>query len=507
MSKNPAASAAPATRLGSDLRSSAGLGPDLRCPVGTAGVRPSVFGHAGEDRSSDPGAAPDPGAPLTPPARPPGFGTTRSCPTPPAAVRFGVRFLAFGLLLLFATAGQTQTLDEAIAHALAHAPDLRVLEAGVAEARASATLANPFAPAASISTTPGYATGLPIAVLGQVPAIGTVEAHRLLYDASAHAEQLTALSEVDAAVARLEARRREVAQNVAELYGRLVGGASLIASAQRRVAASETIAARTQALQKEGRARDLDVDRAILQVAMAQRREAQARARYDLDRARFSSMVGDVWAAPAQAQSPEMGTRNAGERGDVKAALTADPELRAFDVRIDALQKALVVSSAFWQPSIAAQVQYSRLFDRFGRYYNHFTPNDLSVGATVTLPLWTGGRRAATSTRVAAQLEQLKAGREARRAQLELAWSEAVTEVNEATAESNLAGRALAVAQESLRVAEELAREGRGEANDVETAEIALSDAEDETSSASAHLTAVVARFRLLRGELPHPPI
>jgi outer membrane protein TolC len=395
-----------------------------------------------------------------------------------------------------------------MAHAIAHSPDLRALEAGVAEARANATLADPFAPSASISTTPGYATGLPTAVLGQLPAIGTVEAHRLLYDPTAHAERLSAQAEIDAAVARLEARRREVAQSVAELYGRLVADGAIITSAQRRVVANETIASRTQALQKEGRARDLDVDRAALQLAMARRREAQARARDELDRMRYTNLVGDVWSAAAQAPPAETITRDAAaERGDVAAALAADPELRAFDARVDTLQRALVATSSFWQPSVAAQVQYSRLFDRFGRYYNNFTPNDLSIGATVTLPLWTGGRRAASSARLAAQLEQLKAGREARRAQLELALREAMADVREATAEVELARRAEGVAQEGLRIAEELAREGRGDANDVPAAQIALSDAEDEGSNALAHLTAVAVRFRLLRGELPHPPI
>ncbi len=416
--------------------------------------------------------------------------------------------VAIVLSLTLTSAIRAQTLDDAIIHALAHSPDLRVLEASVAEARANATLADPFAPSASVSTTPGYASGLPTAVLGQLPAIGTIEAHRLLYDPSAHVERLSAAADVDAAVARLEARRREVAQSVGELYGRLVAGDAIITSAQRRVAANETIASRTEALEKEGRARTLDVDRATLQLATARRHEAQARARQALDRTRYSSLVGDAWSPPSQTSPPESVARDAAaENGDVAAALAADSALRAFDARIDTLQRALVAVASFWQPSVAAQVQYSRLFDRFGRYYNNFTPNDLSIGASITLPLWTGGRRAAKSARVAAQLEQLKAEREARRAQLELAIREATADASEARADSELARRSQVVAQEGLRIAEELARVGRGDANDVPAAQIALADAEDEGSNALAHLIAVVARLKLLRGELPHPPI
>src|SRR5438876_8597598 len=129
----------------------------------------------------------------------------------------------------------TLSLQDAVNRAIAHSPELRMLEAQVAEARANATLANAFRPEASISTTPGYATGLPTAVLGQVPAIGTIEAHQLLYDASARAQQIGAMSQIDAAVARLESRKREIAQGAAELYARLAADAVLNASAQHRI--------------------------------------------------------------------------------------------------------------------------------------------------------------------------------------------------------------------------------------------------------------------------------
>ncbi|HEX9493477.1 MAG TPA: TolC family protein, partial [Thermoanaerobaculia bacterium] len=149
------------------------------------------------------------------------------------------------------------SLDDAITRAIARSPELRALEASVAEARATASLSDAFRPAASIGTTPGYATGLPTAVLGQVPAIATIEAHRLFYDRSAQAERLAMMSEVDAAMARLESRKRDIAMNVAELYARAAADSKLIASAERRVTAYDTIASRTDALRREGRARDI----------------------------------------------------------------------------------------------------------------------------------------------------------------------------------------------------------------------------------------------------------
>jgi outer membrane protein TolC len=316
-----------------------------------------------------------------------------------------------------------------------------------------------------------------------------VEAHRLFYDPSARAAQIGAASEVDALVARLEMRKREIAQATAELYARVTADPLLVASAQRRVAANETIASRTEALRREGRLRDLDVDRASLQLAAARRSLMQAQSRLDLDQLRLTRMYGPSSSARA--------------RDRLKPALTPssdDPELHALDARIEAVRRALDLENRLFRPSIAGQIQYSRLFDRFRRYYLSFKPDDLSVGATVTLPIWTGGHRDAASARLAAQLRQLTAQREARSGEIELVARQAEADVQQAAAEADLAARAHKVAAESLRIAEELAREGRGQPNDVPLAQIALAETDDDAANANAHLLTARARLSILRG-------
>ncbi len=385
------------------------------------------------------------------------------------------------------------SLQDAITKAIAQSPELRALEAGVAEARANATLGDAFRSAASISTTPGYATGLPTAVLGQVPAIATVETHRLLYDAAARADQIGAASQVDATIARLESRKREIAQNVAELYARVAAGRIQSPSAQRRVTAYETIAARIEALRKEGRVRDLDVDRATLQVANARRVALQARNRLELDQLRLNRMVGEP-VTLSEAKGLASGDAS------LSLSMTGDPELKSLDARIAALQRAVGLQQRLFQPSIAAQAQYMRLFDRYRRYYLNFKPDDVVVGATVTLPIWTGGHRGAAAARVRAQLQQLIFQRDLRKTEVELVLREAEVDLAQAVAESDLAARTHAIAAESSRVAEELAKEGRGEANDVPLAQIALADADDEVAKANAHKMVAQARLIILGG-------
>ena len=376
------------------------------------------------------------------------------------------------------------SLQDAITKAIAHSPELHALEASVAEAKANAALGDAFRPAASISTTPGYATGLPTAVLGQVPAIASVETHRLLYDASARAEQIGAASQIDATIARLESRKREIAQNVAELYARVAADQVQSASAQRRVTAHETIASRTIALRKEGRVRDLDVDRANLQIANAKRVALQTRNHLELDQLRLDRMVGEPVTVNGDAS--------------LSLSMTGDPELKSLDARIEALQRAVGLQHRLFQPSIAAQAQYMRLFDRYRRYYLNFKPDDFVIGATVTLPIWTGGHRGASAARAEAQLQQLISQRDLRKTEVELVMREAEVDLAQAVAEGDLAARTRAIAAESLRVAEELAKEGRGEANDVPLAQIALADAEDEVANANAHKMTAQAKLLIL---------
>jgi outer membrane protein TolC len=392
---------------------------------------------------------------------------------------------AFAITILMAI-----SLQDAVTKAIAHSPELRALDAGVAEARANAELGNAFRAGASISTTPGYATGLPIAVLGQIPAIATIEAHRLLYDPSARADQIGIGTQVDAATARLESRKREIALSVVDLYARVAADLMQTESASKRVAAFETIGSRTQALRNEGRARDLDVDRATVQTANAKRIALAARNRLELDQLRLDHMVGEH-------------VDPSGGDPSLALAMTADAELRSLEARIDAMQRAVALEHRLFKPTIAAQVQYSRLFDRYGRYYLNFKPDDLAAGATITLPIWSGGHRASAAARVNAQLQQLLAQRELRRTELDLTRREAENDLSQALAEADLASRTRAIARESLRVAEQLSKEGRGEANDVPLAQIALADSEDEVANAEAHRVTAQARLRILGGEIP----
>jgi len=74
-------------------------------------------------------------------------------------------------------------LRQAAERALARAPQIAVSRAEEAETGAEARLARDAShPEAWLTTTPGYSSGLPVAVAGRAPAVAGVEIRQSLYD-------------------------------------------------------------------------------------------------------------------------------------------------------------------------------------------------------------------------------------------------------------------------------------------------------------------------------------
>src|SRR5512143_1716299 len=133
------------------------------------------------------------------------------------------------------------TLRDAVARALERAPGLAVSRGALEEASAgSRSAGSVFQPEAFVSSTPGYATGMPVAIVGRVPAIAAVEARQLLYDGRARAEIHLAAAKAEEATAALGRARAETAKSVLSLYARCFVDESLVAAAKRRVEIEET---------------------------------------------------------------------------------------------------------------------------------------------------------------------------------------------------------------------------------------------------------------------------
>ncbi len=426
--------------------------------------------------------------------------------------RIGVLFLA-GLTLAGARPALCETppsepltLRRAAQLAIARAPEVVVSRAEVDEAESAERLFKAgWKPEAFATTTPGYATGLPVQVAGQVPAVFGFEVRQTLYDQSRRARTFDAGASAAAARGSFHRTASATARAVALAYGRVWAGQERAADARRRVEAREAIFRRVSTLKREGRLTDLDVENAGLLVARAKQKLLDLQAELDIDRFELARMVDWPAGTPVvPAEDPLAGLPELPAGDDLAAARGADPELRAFAERIDALEHSVSLTERSWHPVVEAEAQYLRLakYNNFDQYFVNFKENNFTVGVSVVVPVWTGGRLAEEKASARARLSRAEGERRVRERDLELAVRRAQAEAVRAAAEAALSRRAAGVAREELRVAKVLADEGRGEPDAVENREIAVADAEDDQANAGQGLLAARINLLDLRGEL-----
>lgn len=402
---------------------------------------------------------------------------------------------------------QTLGLTQALERARARSPEAAIARSQAIEARAHARIAGAaFRPEAYATTTPGYASGLPVAVAGQVPSIFGLSVRTTLYDVSRKAGELSASADADAleaAAARVEAA---VDRTVVVAYSRAWSSRARVDAARRALAGREAIFRRVSALKSEGRATDLDASRAELDVLKAKQRLLDRTLGADLDAAELRRLVDWPAGAPLEVgEDPLAAVAAPPSSGSLEAARAADPESRALDLQVEELGRAARLQARLFQPTVVAEAQYLRLasYNNFDQYFVKFRENDFSVAVAVSIPLWTGGRTSNAAMAGKGRLERAEASRRARSRDLELAVLRAEAELARTSAAAGVARSAESVAHESLRVARALAAEGRGGVSDVDLAEIAAAEAvEDAANAAAAELAARLA-LRELRGERP----
>jgi outer membrane protein len=403
------------------------------------------------------------------------------------------------------------TLRRAIELALAHAPEVAVADAARAASEAELRLArDSFRPAAEISTNPGVARGLPVAVVGRVPALAGVAGHQTLYDPAERSRLLETEAGVVAREAQGERRRRDAARAAAVAYVRFWADRELARAAAEREKALERSFERARNLEREGRVTGLAVEQVHLRAERARLQRLGNEAEGDLDRLELARLTGapaaelTLAADPADPADPTAELPDpAPGIADLPAARAADPDLAAGTVALDLLEQATLRRRGI-RPTVEAEAQYYRLdAGSFGRFYRRFRSDDWSVALSIALPLWTGGRAADALARAQANLTEKTAERRAQESELALAVRRAESARDRAQAAAVLARQGEALAAEDLRVTRALLAEGRVGEDEVDAKQAALADAEEADVEARRDLLSVRIELLALRGELP----
>jgi outer membrane protein len=414
---------------------------------------------------------------------------------------------AVALLLLAATArAEDLGLRRAIELALAHAPELRAAAAAEAEADAGLRAARAAKhPELWVRTGPGYASGVPAPLLGELPAAFGVRLRQNVFDSETRSAEAQARAEAATSHGGLAEARVALARRTAEAFARCLRDAAGLGAATGRAQALAQAREQAEARLREGRSTELDVERAGLDEAKAREEAEEWRSREALDRLALASLVGTT-----AEELPELSAGSADDLAepapadDLERARAFDPELQVLAESARALERAAAIRKGWLQPVIQAEAQYSRLYKTadWDAYYPSFQPDNWSVGASIAVPLYTGGRLGAEAARARAKSDLAAARRELCECELTLAVAQARAELERARARAGLAVRAESVARRALREGEALAREGRIEPADETRLEVALRDAQQQSAQARYELVSAKVVLLALRGEL-----
>jgi outer membrane protein TolC len=401
-----------------------------------------------------------------------------------------------------AAANEPLTLRRAAELALAQAPQLAAVRAAREEgAFAARVAADTLHPSVWLTTTPGYSTGLPVAIAGQVPAYGGIEIRQTIYNLWKKNDELQAQASAAGLDGKLQTSCADTVQAAVTAFGKAWTDERRVAASRMRLTAAEAEAQRIAALYAEGRRTELDLERGKLQAARAKQKLLNAESDRDLDVLELKRLIGWPGNAPLQLAGGTEAIPDVTSTDNLTAARAADPQLKALGRQVELLGRSASLSAKRW-PTVEASVKYQRLPSYYDKYYNSFNENDFSFGVAIAIPLWSGGTLRDTEGRARASAERAQAEREARDSDIELAVRRAEAAVAQADAEQSLARRAEGIAAQDVTAAEVLVREGRGLPDDLDERRIAAADAGEET--ARAELSAMLERARLLalRGDL-----
>jgi outer membrane protein TolC len=411
-------------------------------------------------------------------------------------------------LLLLAPAARAEDLGlrHAIELALARAPELRAAAAAKAEADAGVRAARSSRhPELWVRTGPGYASGVPAPVLGELPAAVGVQLRENLFDTETRAGEARARAEAASAHGDLTQSRVDVARAAAEAFARGLRDEAGLAATTHKAEELARASERAEARLREGRATDLEVEQAGLNEAKAREDAADWQSRVELDRLTLASLVGIK-----SEELPRLSAESVADLGepppadDLERARASDPELSSLADSVLQLDRAAALRKTWFQPVIQAEAQYSRLYKTadWDAYYPHFQADNWSIGASIALPLYSGGRLGAEAARARAAADQASAKRDVRERELTLAVARARAELERARARAALADRAESVARRALDDAQALAAEGRLEPAERTRRQIDLLDAELESAQARYQLLITKIALIALRGEL-----
>jgi outer membrane protein len=388
------------------------------------------------------------------------------------------------------------TLDQAIATAVAHQPQLQAARAQVRAARARVDLAtSPMLP--QIGATAAYARTGGSATLGTVNTLSAgLSGSQLLFDfgqtwfgrqsasASARAQEESEKDSLQAVIF-----------DVRSAWFTAAAARDLVAVGEETLANRDAHLKQVQGFVEVGARPEIDLaqarsDRASSLVQLINARNNLATSLAEL--ARSMGVTGSTDYQLAATTVPAVPGEDDPEEQLFAEALSHRPDLASLAQQRLAQEASIRSLKATYAPSIAATGRTTYAGQRIGDLKDAW-----QLGVGLTWPLFEGGRTRAQISEANANLDVLDAQTESARQQLRLDVERAQLAVGAARAALEATGEAVLNARERLRLAEGRYQAGLGSGVELNDAQVAVTTA--SAQEVQARFVLASARAQLVR--------
>jgi outer membrane protein len=325
---------------------------------------------------------------------------------------FSAQALSLVLLLLLPAclAAEPLPLRRAVELALAHGTTAAVAQADQRRFMAQyLEVRNNYIPQLIAGAGLGWSDGFPLSLEGAAPSLFNVNAQSALLNPALHDFIRAAGTDYKASALRTKDQRNQIIQDTVLSYAELIKCERRLERLHQAETAAAKMAAAVAQRVKEGIDSETDDQKARLSLARIRLRIEEASGSADVLREHLGKLTGlppvsiepdpDSLPALAPVKSEEERStdskREAGNGEDAKreqdqASRTVDSNpaveaavehARAEYLRVKGEQRSL------W-PSVDFAAQYALLstFNHYSTYYNHFQPNNATIGISIHLP-------------------------------------------------------------------------------------------------------------------------
>jgi outer membrane protein len=384
----------------------------------------------------------------------------------------------FVLASLVATAHaelHTLTLRQALNRALEQNPDIALARLDEQKAAQAVRLAkSPFSPTLAAGSGIAYTNGFPMSIDGAAPSIVQARARESLFNRQQSLIAAVARENGRGAGISIEAKRNEIAFRTASLFLDAQRAARLADLARKQVDSLQKIAEAMQARVSEGRELPIESKRAALSLARGRQRVEQLVDDQDSTERSLAVVLGfsadDQVRAAAEEWKPPALPSN--EDAAIQSATQSSNELRKLQSELAAKELDVRAQKAARLPTIDLVAQWG-LFAKFNNYTNYFRTFQRSngeIGASITIPLWSGPSVSAATAQAEADAARVRIEMNAARNRISLETRQNFQTLHKAETERDVARLDLDVARDQVSILLDQMNEGRATLQQVEQA-------------------------------------